>query len=95
MKELLRGDSTISLEAAVLKCPNAELYLYPYLTANCLIACKLLHHPMVPAGYTPHKVVSISHNYSATVRTQQTACLAEHCQSTYDTFIMQAEMFHM
>jgi hypothetical protein len=28
MKELLRGESTISLEAAVLKCPNAELYLY-------------------------------------------------------------------
>jgi hypothetical protein len=27
MKELLRGDSTIRLEAAVLKCPNAELYL--------------------------------------------------------------------
>jgi hypothetical protein len=29
MKELLRGESTISLEAAVLKlkCPNAELYL--------------------------------------------------------------------
>jgi hypothetical protein len=26
MKELLRGESTISLEAAVLKCPNAELY---------------------------------------------------------------------
>jgi hypothetical protein len=31
MKELLRGESTISLEAAVLKCPNAELYLFlPY-----------------------------------------------------------------
>jgi hypothetical protein len=30
MKELLRGESTISLEAAVLKCPNAELYLLPY-----------------------------------------------------------------
>jgi hypothetical protein len=29
MKELLRGESTISLEAAVLKCPNAELYLLP------------------------------------------------------------------
>jgi hypothetical protein len=28
MKELLWGESTISLEAAVLKCPNAELYLY-------------------------------------------------------------------
>jgi hypothetical protein len=28
MKELLRGENTISLEAAVLKCPNAELYLY-------------------------------------------------------------------
>jgi hypothetical protein len=28
MKELLRGESTISLEAAVLKSPNAELYLY-------------------------------------------------------------------
>jgi hypothetical protein len=28
MKELLRGESTISLEAAVLKCPNAERYLY-------------------------------------------------------------------
>jgi hypothetical protein len=28
MKELLRGESTISLGAAVLKCPNAELYLY-------------------------------------------------------------------
>jgi hypothetical protein len=28
MKELLRGESTISLEAAVLKCPSAELYLY-------------------------------------------------------------------
>jgi hypothetical protein len=28
MKELLRGESTISLEAAVLKCPNVELYLY-------------------------------------------------------------------
>jgi hypothetical protein len=28
MKKLLRGESTISLEAAVLKCPNAELYLY-------------------------------------------------------------------
>jgi hypothetical protein len=27
MKELLRGENTISLEAAVLKCPNAELYL--------------------------------------------------------------------
>jgi hypothetical protein len=33
MKELLRGDSTISLEAAVLKCPNAKLYLLPFL--NC------------------------------------------------------------
>jgi hypothetical protein len=31
MKELLRGESTISLEATVLKCPNAELYLYLYL----------------------------------------------------------------
>jgi hypothetical protein len=31
MKELLRGESTISLEAAVLKCPNAELYLYLFL----------------------------------------------------------------
>jgi hypothetical protein len=30
MKELLRGESTVSLEAAVLKCPNAELYLLPY-----------------------------------------------------------------
>jgi hypothetical protein len=28
MKELLRDESTISLEAAVLKCPSAELYLY-------------------------------------------------------------------
>jgi hypothetical protein len=28
MKELLWGESTISLEAAVLKCPNAELYLF-------------------------------------------------------------------
>jgi hypothetical protein len=28
MKELLRGENTISLEAAVLKCPNEELYLY-------------------------------------------------------------------
>jgi hypothetical protein len=28
MKELFRDESTISLEAAVLKCPNAELYLY-------------------------------------------------------------------
>jgi hypothetical protein len=27
MKELLWGESTISLEAAVLKYPNAELYL--------------------------------------------------------------------
>jgi hypothetical protein len=27
MKELFRGEITISLEAAVLKCPNAELYL--------------------------------------------------------------------
>jgi hypothetical protein len=25
MKELLRGESTISLEAAVLKCPNAKI----------------------------------------------------------------------
>jgi hypothetical protein len=31
MKELLPVDSTISLEAAVLKCPNAKLYLYLYL----------------------------------------------------------------
>jgi hypothetical protein len=30
MKELLRVENTISLEAAVLKCPNAELYLYLY-----------------------------------------------------------------
>jgi hypothetical protein len=30
MKELLRDESTISLEAAVLKCPNAKLYLYLY-----------------------------------------------------------------
>jgi hypothetical protein len=30
MKELFRGESTISLEAAVLKCLNAELYLYLY-----------------------------------------------------------------
>jgi hypothetical protein len=30
MKELLRGESAISLEAAVLKCLNAELYLYFY-----------------------------------------------------------------
>jgi hypothetical protein len=29
MKELLRGESTISLEAAVLKCRSAELYLLP------------------------------------------------------------------
>jgi hypothetical protein len=29
MKELLQVESTISLEAAVLKCPNAELYLLP------------------------------------------------------------------
>jgi hypothetical protein len=28
MKELLRGESTISPWAAVLKCPNAELYLF-------------------------------------------------------------------
>jgi hypothetical protein len=28
MKEIFRGESTISLEAAVLKCPNAGLYLY-------------------------------------------------------------------
>jgi hypothetical protein len=34
MKELLRGEITISLEAAVLKCPNAELYLYLYLNAG-------------------------------------------------------------
>jgi hypothetical protein len=27
MKELLWGESTISLEAAVLKCPNAELLI--------------------------------------------------------------------
>jgi hypothetical protein len=33
MKELLRGKSTISLVAAVLKCPNAELYLYLYLVS--------------------------------------------------------------
>jgi hypothetical protein len=37
MKELLRGESTISLEAAVLKCPNAELYLYLYLTVVNLV----------------------------------------------------------
>jgi hypothetical protein len=30
MKELLRGESTISLEGAVLKCPNAELYLFTF-----------------------------------------------------------------
>jgi hypothetical protein len=29
MKELLRGESTKSLKAVVLKCPNAELYLLP------------------------------------------------------------------
>jgi hypothetical protein len=36
MKELLLGESTISLEAAVLKCPNSELYLYLFwaLTGN-------------------------------------------------------------
>jgi hypothetical protein len=32
MKELLRGQSTISLEAAVLKCPNAELYRFSFYT---------------------------------------------------------------
>jgi hypothetical protein len=30
MKELLRGESTKSLKAAVLKCPNVELYLLPF-----------------------------------------------------------------
>jgi hypothetical protein len=30
MKELLRGESTKSLKAVVLKCPNAELYLLPF-----------------------------------------------------------------
>jgi hypothetical protein len=35
MKELLRGESTISLEAAVLKCPNAEFYLYFLQPGNC------------------------------------------------------------
>jgi hypothetical protein len=35
MKELLRGESTISLEAAVLKCPNAGLYLFlPLMPTN-------------------------------------------------------------
>jgi hypothetical protein len=36
MKELLRGESTISLEAAVLKCPNAEFYVFtvPVTTPN-------------------------------------------------------------
>jgi hypothetical protein len=28
MKELLQGENTISLEAAVLKCPIAELHLH-------------------------------------------------------------------
>jgi hypothetical protein len=31
MKELLRGESTKSLKAVVLKCPNAELYLYLFI----------------------------------------------------------------
>jgi hypothetical protein len=34
MKELLRGESTVSLEAAVLKCPNAELYVFTFLEIN-------------------------------------------------------------
>jgi hypothetical protein len=37
MKELLQGESTISLEAAVLKCPNAELYLLPLDTASLTV----------------------------------------------------------
>jgi hypothetical protein len=36
MKELLRGESTISLEAAVLKCPNAKLYLFTALPTHAL-----------------------------------------------------------
>jgi hypothetical protein len=34
MKKLLRCESTIRLEAAVLKCPNAELYLYLLVSHN-------------------------------------------------------------
>jgi hypothetical protein len=34
MKELLRRENTISLEAAVLKCPNAELYLLPLILSS-------------------------------------------------------------
>jgi hypothetical protein len=46
MKELLRGESTISLEAALLKCPNVELYLYLYALRRSevseLNSCKFL-----------------------------------------------------
>jgi hypothetical protein len=37
MKELLRGESTISLDAAVLKCPNAELYRLTFFPSNTLL----------------------------------------------------------
>jgi hypothetical protein len=46
MKELFRGESTKSLKAVVLKCPNAELFLLPLkqdgkyaynVTLNCVI----------------------------------------------------------
>jgi hypothetical protein len=37
MKEFLRGEITIRLEAAVLKRPNAELYLY--LSAHRVFVC--------------------------------------------------------
>jgi hypothetical protein len=55
MKEFLWGESTISLEAAVLKCPNAELYLDLYLPsegrhAEDFYTCK---NPMASAGFEP------------------------------------------
>jgi hypothetical protein len=46
MKELLRGESTISLEAAVLKCPIVELYLYLYLPSVNATELKAKHTSM-------------------------------------------------
>jgi hypothetical protein len=57
MKELLRGESTISLEAAVLKCPNAELYLFTFSPAqatskgNCKFHSQYLYFPSKGCNY--------------------------------------------
>jgi hypothetical protein len=65
MKELLRGESTISLEAAVLKGPNAEIYLYLYLYRTRKNCEETFHNEKHKQSNTheKHKQVFSSENY--------------------------------